>query len=184
MRSSYAWCVVGHFLLLAGVVGTPATQAQMGMSGSGRSLGGYGAATITQYYTNGMGTYMPYNGNASGFVPYRGGYSGGLGAPPISRRLPQTPLGGFSMPTTSIGGTSLTGGLTSGAGGMGAAAGRGGYLPFGYEGGIGMGGGMIGTPMTRQVGMGRKPSGPGFGSPFRMPPDLPGAAAGMPAMAP
>ncbi|MGC8638797.1 MAG: hypothetical protein ACP5XB_02830 [Isosphaeraceae bacterium] len=174
--------IAGLILLFLGATGTSATRAQMVTPGAGRSLGGYGAVTISRYYSNDMSSYIPYSG--SNYITYRGGYAGGLGAPPISRRLPQTPLGGFSMPTTSIGGTSLTGGLTSGAGGMGAAAGRGGYLPFGYEGGIGIGGGMIGTPMTRQAGMGRKPAGPGFGSPFRMPPDLPGAAAGMPAMAP
>jgi hypothetical protein len=184
MRSSSGTSSVGFFLMFIGVIGTPLARAQMGMSGAGRSLGGYGAAAIGQYYSNGMGTYMPYNGNASGFVPYTGGYAGGLGVQPIPRRLPQTPVGGISMPTTSIGGTSLTGGMAAGArGGMGATMERRGFLPFGYEGGIGMGG-LIGTPMTKQAGMRRAPSGPGFGYPFQMPQGVPGAPAGMPAMAP
>jgi hypothetical protein len=178
-------------LLVAGLtaIGSTPARAQMGMSGAGRSLGGYGAATIGRYYTSGMGSYMPYNGNASGFIPYRGGYAGGLGLQRIPRRLPQTPIGGTSMPMTSIGGASLPGGMAAGTRdgmGMGAVAGRRTFAPFGYEGGIGMGmsGGMIGTPMTKQAGMRRTPSGPGFGYPFQMPADRPGARAGMGAMAP
>lgn len=171
--------------LFFGAVGTPSVQAQMGIPGAGRSLGGYGAATISQYYSSGMGTYMPYNGNASGFVPYRGGYAGGLGVQPIPRRLPQTPIGGISMPMTPIGGASLPGGMGAGTrGGMGAGAGRRWFASFGYEAGIGMGGGMIGTPMTKQGGMRRSPSGPGFGYPFQMPPDVLSAPTGMPVMAP
>lgn len=175
----------GGFLLIFGAIGTPSVRAQMGMPGAGRSLGGYGAASIGQYYSSGMGTYMPYNGNASGFVPYRGGSAGGLGVQPIPRRLPQTPVGGISMPMTPIGGASLPGGMAAGTrGGMGAGAGRRVFASFGYEGGIGMGGGMIGTPMTKQAGMRRSPSGPGFGYPFQMPPDVLGAPTGMPVMAP
>ncbi len=183
MQSSLRRIFVGLFLV--GAMGTPSGRAQMGMSGAGRSLGGYGAATIGQYYSSGMGIYMPYTGDASGFIPYRGGYAGGLGVQPIPRRLPQTPVGGGSMPMTPIGGASLSGGMTAGTrGGMGTATDRRTFLPFGYEGGIRMGGGMIGTPMTKQAGMRRAPSGPGFGYPFRMPPEVPSAPAGMPAMAP
>ncbi len=187
MRLAMQGIMAGLFFLAAAVVGTPSARAQMSMSGAGRSLGGYGSVTIGRYYTSGMGSYMPYNGNASGFIPYRGGYAGGLGLQPIPRRLPQTSIGGTSMPMTSIGGASLPGGMAAGMrGGMGATAGRRPFAPFGYEGGIGMGmgGGMAGTPMTKQAGMRPTPSGPGFGYPFQMPANLPGAPAGMGAMAP
>jgi hypothetical protein len=177
---------VGLIVLAVAVVATPDARAQMSTSGGRGSLGGYGAATIGQYYSSGMGTYIPYNGNASGFVPYQGGYAGGLGIQPIARRLPQTSIGGLSMAMTSIGGASLPGGMaarTRDGMGMGSSAARRSFAPFGYEGAIGIGG-MIGTPMTRQAGMQRKPSGPGFGYPFQMPADLQGAPAGMGAMAP
>jgi hypothetical protein len=173
-------------VLLAGAIHSPAAQGQMGMSGAGRSLGGYGAATIGQYYSNGMGSYMPYNGNASGFVPYRGGSTGGLGVQPVLRRLPQTPVGGVSMPMTPIGGASLSGFMTSGTrsvGGMGNVAPRI-FVPFGYEGGIGMDRSVIGTLMTQPAGMRRPPSGPGLGYPFRTPDSGLGSRGDMPAMEP
>ncbi len=157
-------------------IGAPSARAQVGMPGAGRSLGGYGAATIGQYYSSGMTTYIPYNGNAGGYVSYQGGYAGGFGVPSVSRRLPQTPIGGISMPITPIGGVSTPGGM--GAGGRG-----GGFAPFGYEGRTGLGAGMIGTPMTKQRG-GRSPLGPGFGYPFRTPTNRAGGAAGMAVMAP
>ncbi|MFI5456078.1 MAG: hypothetical protein ACHRXM_11575 [Isosphaerales bacterium] len=170
--------ILEGLLLIGGItlIGAPAAQAQMGTPGAGRSLGGYGEATIGRYYSSGMTSYMPYNGSAGGFIPYRGGYAGGFGFEPISRRVPQTPIGGISMPMTPIGGASLSGG-------MGAGAGRGVFAPFGYEGGIGLGAGMIGTPMTKQGGR-RSPLGPGFGYPFRTPSNLAGDAAGMAVMAP
>lgn len=135
-------------LLFIGATGTSATWAQMVARDAGRSLGGYGAATISRYYSDGMSAYIPYGG--SNYIPYRGGDAGGLGSQPIPRRLPQTPVGGISMPMTPIGGASLTGGA-----GLGAHPG-GSFLPFGYEGGIGLGRGLIGTPMTRQGRMRRK----------------------------
>jgi hypothetical protein len=90
---------------------------------------------------------------------------------------------------TAIGGASLSGGMAAGRRdgmgiGMGGVAGRRTFALFGYEGGIGMGGGMIGTAMTQQASMPPARSGPGLGYPFRMPADLPGAPAGMGAMAP
>lgn len=144
------------------------------MPGGGRSLGGYGASTISSYYGGGNGGYLPYNGRASGFVPYSGGYGGGLGVQPIPRRLPETPIGGAMMAETPIGGASLSGGV-----GMGTTRGSRAIVPFGYEGRIGMGGGLIGTPMTRQRAMRRSPSGLGFGYPFRMPPGLTGVTSPM-----
>jgi hypothetical protein len=158
------------------VIGAPSARAQMSMAGSGRSLGGYGAGTIDRYYSSGMTGYIPYNGSAGGFIAYRGGYAGGFGFEPISRRLPQTPIGGISMPLTAIGGASL-------AGGMQAGAKRELFTPFGYEGGIGRGADMIGTPMTRPAKK-RSPSGLGFGYPFRSPGSLGSDAAGMSIMAP
>ena len=173
-------------LLMGGIVaiGTAPARAQMGMAGAGRSLGGYGAAAITQYYSSGMTTYMPYNGGAGGYVPYQGGYAGGFSVGQVSRRLPQTPIGGVSMPMTSIGGASLPGGMTAGPrGAMGAGEGSRMLTPFGPGGAFGLEGSMVGTPMTQQAGMRRTPSGPGFGYPFRMPAELPGAASGTSTMA-
>ena len=133
MPSSRHTTFMGFLIvLMIGSIGPPTVRAQ----GAGRSLGGYGAATIGRYYGSGQGSYLPYNGNASGFVPYQGGYAGGLGVQPIPRRLPRTPVGGTSMPLTPIGGASLYGGMAGG--------GRPAFLPFGYEGGIGMPGGLIG----------------------------------------
>ncbi len=168
-------------LILMGVflaIGTPTVQAQMGIGGAGRSLGGYGGATIGQYYGGGTTTYMPYNGGAGGWVPYHGGSAGGFSIGRVSRRLPQTPIGGASMPMTPIGGASRPGGMAAGArGGMGTGASGRVYQPFGYEGGIGVEGGMVGTPMTRQGGQ-RSPLGPGFRYPFATPPSLSGPSAG------
>jgi hypothetical protein len=168
-------------LLLAGIA-TPdvcPVRAQMAMPGGGRSLGGYGAPAISSYYSGGSSTYIPYSGNAHGFIPYRGesGSGGGLGAQPIPRRLSQTSVGGAMMAQTPIGGASLASGMGSGVS-MGARSGRSRALlmPFGYEGGIGMGG-M--APMTG--GMGARPTatptGPGFGYPFRMPMSLGGSSS-------
>jgi hypothetical protein len=151
-------------------------HAQMSMAGARRSLGGYGAATIGQYYSSGTTAFMPYSGSG-GYIPYQGGYAGGLGVIPVSRRLPQTPIGGTSMPMTPIGGGSLAGGMAGGREGMGARAGGRAFLPFGYEGSIGMEGRMVGTPMTQQGGR-RPASGPGFRYPFTVPPSLLGPAVG------
>lgn len=167
-------------ILMGGIlaIGTPTAQAQMGTAGAGRSLGGYGGATIGQYYGGGTTTYMPYNGGAGGWVPYQGGYTGGFGIGRISRRLPQTPIGGASMPMTPIGGASRPGGIGAARARMGTGAGGRVYQPFGYEGGIGLEGGMVGTPMIRQGGR-RSPLGPGFRYPFATPPSLSGPSSGM-----
>ncbi len=167
-------------ILMGGIlaIGTPSARAQMGMGGAGRSLGGYGGATIGQYYSSGTTSYMPYDGGAGGWVPYQGGPAGGFGIGLVSRRLPQTPIGGISMPMTPIGGASRPGGMATAARGrMGADAGGRVFQPFGYEGGIGMESRMIGTPMTRQGR--RSPLGPGFRYPFAIPPSLSGPSAGM-----
>jgi hypothetical protein len=163
--------VIGVGLVVAGLnvaSGTPAARAQMSMSGSGRSLGGYGASTIASYYGGVSPAYLPYNGNAHGFLAYRGGSGSGLGSgvAPIPRRLPQTSIGGAMMSATPIGGASL-GGAGGMSGGRGRARGLG--LPFGYEGGI-SGGGM--APMSRGMSPPRPSLGPGFGSPFRVPMSL------------
>lgn len=161
-------------------------RAQMGgMAGGGRSLGGYGAGTITSYYGGGGGGYVPYNGNASGFVPYQGGYGGGMGVQPVPRRLPETPIGGVMMAETPIGGASLAAETMRralrGGRGMDSRAGSRTFAPFGYQGAMaGADGGML--PMTSRAGARRTPSGPGFGYPFRMPPGLTGGTAGGMAM--
>ena len=97
------------------------SRAQMSMTDGGRSLGGYGTATISSYYGGGGGGYVPYNGRAGGFVPYSGDFGGGIGSRPIPRRLPQTPIGGVMMAETPIGGATLSGSMGArGAMGMGA----------------------------------------------------------------
>jgi hypothetical protein len=143
----------------------------MAMSAGSRSLGGYGGSTIGAYYGGGSTAYVPYSGNAHGFIPYRGATSGAPGMPPVPRRLPQTSMGGTVMADTPIGGGSLAGGMGMAGSRRGTmknstGTGRGPWLPFGYEGGIGMGG-M--APVSG--GMGTRPmsTGPGFGYPFRMP---------------
>jgi hypothetical protein len=88
------------------------------------------------------------------------------------------------MASTPIGGASLSGGMGAGTRGgmrMDSRAGGRPLVPFGYEGGIGIGmsGGMTAAPMSRQAGMRRSASGPGFGYPFRMPPGLGGTSSGM-----
>lgn len=156
-------------------------RAQMSMSGGGRPLGGYGASTIGSYYGGGGGGYIPYMGNGSGFVPYRSGQGGGMGVQPIRRQLPQTSIGGQLMAETPIGGASLS---TMAGGSRGrmvtdTRTPRGLGIPFGYEGGIGMGGAGM-TPVGPRGGQQPAP-GPGFGYPFRTPAPLPGSSSmGMP----
>lgn len=165
---------IGALLSVGLLLCASSSRAQMSMTGGGRSLGGYGTATISSYYGGGGGGYVPYNGRASGFVPYSGDFGGGIGSRPIPRRLPQTPIGGVMMAETPIGGSSLSGGIsTRGAMGMGGrSSGARTFLPFGYEGGIGMSGGMSVMPSAGAGRMRRSTAGPGFGYPFRMPPSL------------
>jgi hypothetical protein len=179
MRSTIDRVVLRGLFTIGGIlsVGIAPAKAQMAMSGSGRSLGGYGASAASSYYGGGGGGYMPYNGG-SGYVPFRGGYGGGMGVQPVPRTVLQTTIGGVMMATTPIGGSSLSGGMgTTSRGGMGMA-GRSGSrttLPLGYGGGVGMG--SMGTMSTSGAGsMGQAPPGPGFGYPFRMPPPLSGSS--------
>ena len=178
----WRFCALASAIAWGAVAGTTPARAQMAMPGSGRSLGGYGAATISSYYGGGGGGYLPYNGRASGFVPYRGnGIGGGMSTQPIPRRLPQTPIGGVMMAETPIGGASLSSGMRGGngrGGAMGTRPESRTLVPFGYEGGIGMGNRIIGTPMTRQD-RSRRATGPGFGYPFRIPPSLSGGSPSM-----
>lgn len=160
------WLAMG--ILLAADVACP---GQMAMSGAGRSLGGYGAATISSYYVSGAGGYVPYAGGGRGFVPVAGGPGGGLGVQPVPRRLPTTAIGGTMMGATPIGGASLGGGR-----GMSQPGGRRAYLPWGDEAGAGMLDGPLMRPMSRPGAASRARSGPGFGYPFRMPPSLPGSS--------
>lgn len=171
----------GLLTLIALTIGTPPTRAQMAMSGTGRSLGGYGASAISSYYGGAGGGYIPYAGGGSGYVPYRGGAGGGgMGVQPIQRRLPETSIGGVMMATTPIGGASLSGGRdmpSRGGMAMGARSSARTFLPFGYDGGLGMGGGMTSMSTAGMGGTRRSPSGPGFGYPFRMPPSLAGSSS-------
>jgi hypothetical protein len=80
------------------------------------------------------------------------------------------------MASTPIGGASLSGGMGTGMG-MGSAIGARGLVPFGYEGGLGMGGGLTAMPMPRSGALRQGTTGPGFGYPFRMPPSLTGPSS-------
>jgi hypothetical protein len=172
-------------LVTLAVIDLPRTHAQMGMAGSGsRPLGGYGASTITSYYGGGSTDAGPYVGSSHGFIPYRGTMASGLGVQAIPRRSDLSSIGSSLMTDTPIGGASLSGSVAMGgvargpmssAGRPGGSRGRGLLLPFGYEGGIGMGGmkSSTGAMTTR-----RTSPGPGFGYPFRMPASL-GRSSGM-----
>jgi len=178
--------ILAGFLTIGGMAGIdlPSAHAQMAMSGGGRSLGGYGASTITSYYGGGGG-YLPYNGAGSGILPASGGV-GVMSGQPAPRMIPQSPVGGSSMvAATPIGGISAAGGMgpgmdPRGGRGMGARSPRRAYAPL-LPGG-GMTGGMGGT-RSGGMGGGRSAAGPGLGSPFRMPMEFGGGGSssmGMP----
>jgi hypothetical protein len=166
-------------LVVLGLVAFSAApaRAQMSMSSGGRYFGGYGGSTIGSSYSSSAGGYIPYMGNGSGFMPYRSGQGGGMGVQPIRRQLPQASIGGQMMAETPIGGASLSSMAGSPRGGMamGSRPTRGLGIPFGYEGGIGMGG--MGMTSVGQRGGMRPGLGPGFGYPFRMPAPLPGSSS-------
>ena len=82
-------------------------RAQMSASGGVRSLGGYGASAIGSYYGTGGGGYIPYMGNASGFVPYRSGQGGGIGVQPTRRLLAPQSLTGLLFGDPPVGFSAL-----------------------------------------------------------------------------
>ncbi len=172
--------IAGLFLLsLAFSVVPTNVRAQMAMSGSGagRSLGGYGASAIGSYYSSGNTGYLPYNGNGSGFIASRPGLGLGASAAPVSRRVLDTTVGGMMMTTTPIGGSSLPGSMGSASRssmGMRTTSQPRSFIPYGYEGGLGMGSGMGAAPMSSSR---RSPTGPGFSYPFRMPAGLGGSGS-------
>jgi hypothetical protein len=189
MKASQRALVMGSLALAIGlVIDGPSARAQMGMPGSGRSLGGYGASTIGSYYAASSPVYVPYQGDMGGFIPYTGsGFGDPMNARPMPRAVPVTPIGGTMMPQTPIGGTMMFetpigGGMLSGGavarprGGMGMGPGSRARssMPASIGGQMGMSGGMLSMPSTRG-GSPRAPSGPGLGYPFRMPPSLTGA---------
>jgi prepilin-type N-terminal cleavage/methylation domain-containing protein len=157
-------------------VGNPAARGASKLVGivNVTSLAGMGAVQ-QNVFNNAAGVvtaYVPYSGNAHGFIPYRGTSGGASTMLTVSRRPPQTSIGGTMMADTPVGGGSLAGsgmGMRTGGG-----RGRGPLLPFGYEGGIGMG-----SVAPRSGGMGARPrsAGPGFGSPFRRPMSLGGPSS-------
>ncbi len=178
--------ILAGLLVLGGMaaIGPSPAGAQMAMSSGGRSLGGYGAGTISSYYGNGGG-YMPTGGRGGGVLPLGGG-PGVMGTPPAPRMIPQTAIGGASMvAATPIGGISATGGMSMGARrgsgmgtGMGARSrpGRRAYAPL-LPGG-GMGTGLMTGTSGMGIGRGRAPAGPGFGYPFRSPLEFGGGGGG------
>ena len=155
MRSA-KWAILMAIGVLWAVlaIGPSPVRGQMAMPGAGRSLGGYGASTISSYYGESGGGYLPYSGGGSGFVPYRGGPGGEMGVVPIPRQVPTTPIGGVMRGGTPIGGALLSGtmGMDSRGGmGMGSRSRPRALVPFGYEGGLG---GMSGMSATMPGGIG------------------------------
>ena len=120
------------------VISTPAAVAQ-GMTSAPGSLGGYGAASSGSFATLGSsGPIIPYAGNFGGFMPIAlavaavfPSHSRGASATGSTRTL-------FCLSST-------TGGLTSMSGGMGPGFVHGlvPFCPFGLQGGMGLGGGML-----------------------------------------
>ena len=96
--------------------GTPATRAQMAISGPGRSLrAATGASTITSYYGGGSTAYLPYMaGMCTASCRTVAGSGGGLGAgvAPDPPALPRTSIGGAMLGR----GHPIGGGSRSGAG--------------------------------------------------------------------
>ncbi|RUL83567.1 hypothetical protein [Tautonia sociabilis] len=147
-------------LIAAGLAQRPA-EARAQAAGMGRSLGGYGEATIERYYRSGQGPLIPYGGGQGGFIPYRGLEAREpAAAAMIPRRIEQTPIGGAGAMGTPIGGASLMRGTFT-------------YRPLTSRGLTGMGP-AVGPGMT---GGGRR-MGLGFGYPFRQPPSLSGRGGG------
>ena len=108
---------------------------QMGM-GSGRSLGGYGSATIGPYYAG------------SGQIPA----GGRIGVIPSSGRMASTPIGGASAMTFRASSGAMTGARRPLGGGMGPGMGLGGSvgMPMTRAGGMRRGspGPGLGWPFT------------------------------------
>jgi hypothetical protein len=152
-------------LTLLGVgLAVDASPARAQMAGAGRSLGGYGAATISSYYGRRGGPLIPSGGGGGGgYIPYRGLQAREPGAAAMMRprRLAETPIGGAGMMGPPIGGASRM---------MGPRI----YTPFGSRGGMGLGPG----PARMPGGIGRGSRPPGLGYPFRQPPGLGGGGGG------
>jgi hypothetical protein len=149
------------FLAALWAFGWGTTTAQMAARGGSRSLGGYGASTISSYYSSaGGGTYIPYLGGQGGFIPYRG-----LEPRPAATRprpLPGTPIGGASAMTRpghmSRQETRL-------------------YSPFLHPVGLNPGGGML--PMPDPTSLRSRQGIPRLGYPFWQPPSLSGSGGSM-----
>src|SRR5262249_31163057 len=91
--------------------------------------------------------YLPLAGGSGGFVPYRGGPGGGLGAMPgMAPRAVRTPTGRSAM----------LGGMRSEV-----APGPRTLTPVGAGGMMGMGGRLLPRPMGRGVGAEEGGDGPG-----------------------
>ncbi len=141
-------------LVLWGILVTSPTVAIAQMGTMGRSLGGYGAATIGSVYRSRSGPMIPYGGGLGGFVPYQDLESRAPDVEMSPRQIRETPIGGAGRMGTPIGGASRT------------MRGRRMYIP------LNLGGGMDGSLGTSgRVGNSQSP---GFGYPFRRPPSLVG----------
>ena len=157
-------------ILAASCLAASPVYAQMGMGGGGRSLGGYGAATISSSYSNNSGYAAPM-ANGRMLLPTPAGMGAGRLTTP--GRIAETPIGGVLMGgSTPIGGSSAPGAMgRSSRSGMGMAPSvRMSPLPYGS-------GGMSGMSARMGGGMRRSPYGPGLGSPFRPPANLSGSSS-------
>ncbi len=149
---SFRWRRLGmSALLIAGLSLTGIGSAHGQMKGRGRSLGGYGGATIGSYYRNSQGVLLPYGGAFGGYIPYQSLEPRTASATLQPREIMETPIGGTGMMRgTPIGGSSLRRGTFL-------------YVPLRSR------GGMMGQGGRRSRTL------PGFGYPFRRPPLLSGS---------
>lgn len=159
MTKTATWIAVERFVCTLVVLWlwTGVCHAQMGMPG--RSLGGYGAATIDRYYQDRQGAWIPYNGGFGGFVPYQ--YlepRSALGTMP-SPRVEPTTIGGTGAIATPIGGASRR--MNQGRL----------YAPLNLGEARNRGMSPRGGPRNQMRSL-------GFGSPFRTPPSLVGGGSG------
>jgi hypothetical protein len=165
MRTAKRAFLVGVVLLGGSLaIGTPGASAQS--LGSRSPLGGYGAASSGPSAGMGGGgsVVIPFGGNFVGFMPYRMGGNSSLSFGARSTSAMDSSRAPFSLAPMSGAMSSMSRGISQGAG----TSPRG-LSSFGLQGGMGLGGGMR-EPSVRPGGMSVMP--PSFGYPFYQPPSL------------
>jgi hypothetical protein len=150
-------------LIVVALVGLNAIPATAQFAGGGTPLGGYGSASGVAGAGMGGPMVIPYGGMTEGFMPGRmgGGSSLSFRARPTATMSPSRPTSIFS---------SLSGGMSSAAGGMGRGTGSRSSMSNSMNSrGIGLGGSSFRLG-SGGGGMGVMP--PSIGYPFRQPPSL------------